>query len=196
VARGIAAAAMRLDMASMRARLTAEISRHGVVHTWTSVLVPVLVSVGERQQATKRLIEVEHLLSRCISEVLAGLPRPQDAAPPRVLLACADEEQHSLPLEALDAALAERGRSCRMLGARVPPQALSSAVRRIGPTMVMLWSHGHSTGDPAQFLALQHHPNRPAVIAAAGPGWHDPPAGVLAPATLQDALTIALAVYS
>ena len=43
---------------------------------------------------------------------------------PRTLLACADEEQHSLPLEALAAALAERGIGARLLGARVPPDAL------------------------------------------------------------------------
>ena len=178
-ARGIAAAAMRLDGATVRTRIMTEVARRGVVSAWTDVVVPVLVGVGDRHHATRQLIEVEHLLSRCVSDVLAALPRPAPAGPPRVLLACADEEQHSLPLEALDAALAERGYACRMLGARVPPRALANAVIKTGPTMVLLWSHDPSTGSPSQLRALQRHPVRPAIVAAAEPGWHDIPAGVL-----------------
>jgi hypothetical protein len=171
----------------------AEIARRGVVDAWTLVLVPVLAGIGDRHHATKQLIEVEHLLSRCISEVLGALPRPSPAVPARVLLACADEEQHSLALEALAAALAENGHACRLLGARVPPRALAAAVGRTGPSMVLLWSHASSTGSPSQLRALQRHPARPAILAAAGPGWHDLPAGILTPATLSEALTIALA---
>lgn len=191
-ARGIAAAAMRLDAAAVRSHVQAEVSRQGVVAAWTSVLVPVLVGIGEKQRTTGQFIEVEHLLSHGISEVLAGVPRPDAVA--RVLLACADEEQHSLPLEALAAALAESGRACRMLGARVPPAALAAAVHKTGPTMVVLWSQSHETGSPSQLLALQRHPARPAIVAAAGPGWSQVPAGVLTPATLAEALTVALAV--
>ncbi|HEX6684055.1 MAG TPA: MerR family transcriptional regulator [Candidatus Limnocylindrales bacterium] len=193
-ARGIAASAMRLDEAALRGRVMTEIARRGVVQAWTEVLVPVLAGVGDRHHATRQLIEVEHLMSRCISEVLGALPRPREAGPARVLLACADEEQHSLPLEALAAALAERGNGCRMLGARVPPRSLAAAVSRTGPTMVVVWSHQRGTGDPAQLRALQRHPVRPAIIAAAGPGWTEAPPGILTPSTLEEALNVALAV--
>ena len=52
---------------------------------------------------------------------------------PAILLACADEEQHSLPLEALAAALAETGVPSRLLGARVPPDALARRGRADRP---------------------------------------------------------------
>jgi DNA-binding transcriptional MerR regulator len=194
-ARGIASAAMRLDMPTVRERVSAQISEYGVVRAWTEVLVPVLVGIGERQAATSKLIEVEHLLSRCIGEVLATIARPGPGTPVNVLLACADEEQHSLPLEAMAAALAERGTACRLLGARVPSSTLAQAVRRTGPAVVVIWSHAPETGDPAQLRALLDLPARPAIIVAAGPGWADVPSGVLTPATLADAMSIALAAH-
>jgi hypothetical protein len=108
------------------------------------------------------------------------------------LLACADEEQHSLPIEALTAALAVRGIPARVLGARVPPSALRAAVRRTGPVGVLLWAHARATADPAQLEDLQSGRGRPAVVAAGGPGW-DPatvPAGVVVPATLINAVEL------
>ncbi|GAB3366941.1 hypothetical protein GCM10027452_28930 [Micromonospora halotolerans] len=78
----------------------------GVVPTWDGLLLPVLADIGERHAATGGLVEVEHLMSRCVSEAFATVARAHPAAgPARILLACADEEQHTLPLEALAAAL-------------------------------------------------------------------------------------------
>ncbi len=64
-----------------------------------------------------------------------------------MLLACLPDEQHTLPLEALDAALRERGTATRMLGGAVPAEALTAAVRRTGPGAVVLWSQTRSTAD-------------------------------------------------
>jgi MerR family transcriptional regulator, light-induced transcriptional regulator len=191
-ARGLARAAMRLDAATMRAVITDAIGDHGVVHTWETVLVPILVGIGARHAATRRLVEVEHLLSRSVSEALATVPRPRPGGSDRILLACADEEQHSLALEALAAALAERGRACRLLGARVPGPALVDAVRRVGPVGVVVWSHGDTTANPAQLEALRSARPRPLMIAAAGPGWSavDVPAGVERPTSLTEALDL------
>jgi DNA-binding transcriptional MerR regulator len=175
-ARGLASAAMRLDAGAMVESIAAAVRADGVVAAWDRLLVPVLVGIGDRHAATGRLVDVEHLLSRSISDVLAAVPRPASGAPPRILIACADEEQHSLPLEALAAALAERGVGCRQLGARVPTEALTDAVRRTGPAAVLVWSQATATGDPAQLRALLAVRPRPVVIAAAGPGW---PAGGL-----------------
>jgi DNA-binding transcriptional MerR regulator len=193
-ARGLARAAMRLDAATMLATVTAAIRDGGVVHTWDTMLVPVLTGIGARHAATRRLIEVEHLLSRSISEALAAVPRPRDGRPARVLLACADEEQHSLGLEALGAARAERHRASRLLGARVPGPALADAIRRTGPAAVVLSSHMSTTADPEQLrLAATARP-RPLLVAATGPGWSDVelPAGVERPDTLGDALDLIL----
>ncbi|GIE96262.1 transcriptional regulator [Paractinoplanes rishiriensis] len=188
-ARGLARAAMRLDVPAMRHLLTAALVEHGVIDTWAEVVVPVLIGIGERYQATERFVEVEHLLSRCLTEVLAAVPRPPGL--PRVLLAAADEEQHTLPLEALAAALAEAGVPARLLGARVPPRALADAVTRTGPTAVVLWSQLPGTGDPTQLDALTAHPRPPFLVAAAGPGWpHELPAGVVQLTGLAEAVAL------
>ncbi|BFU48165.1 hypothetical protein KRMM14A1004_64020 [Krasilnikovia sp. MM14-A1004] len=170
-ARGVARAAARLDAASVRDLLEANVADHGVVATWHEVIVPVLVGIGERYAATQRFIEVEHVVSRCVTEVLGAVPRPSPGAPARILLAAADEEQHTLPLEALAAALAEQGVPCRSLGARVPQRALDEAVARTGPTAVVLWSQQRQTAAPGQLRGLLDAPHRPLLVAAAGPGW-------------------------
>ena len=170
-ARGLSRAAMRLDAASMREILERTVAGHGVVDAWEEVILPVLIGVGERFEATQRFIEVEHLLSRTVTEVLGAVPRPGGSVNPRVMLAAADEEHHTLPLEALAAALAQAGVPARLFGARVPPQALRDAITRTGPTVVALWSQTDRTGDPAQLIRVATAPHPPLLVAAAGPGW-------------------------
>ncbi|MFI7609124.1 MerR family transcriptional regulator [Micromonospora sp. NPDC049366] len=192
-ARGLARAAMRLDSPEINRTITRALATDGVIATWDGLLRPVLAGIGERHAATAGLIEVEHLVSRCVSEALATVSRTAAPdAPPRVLLACADEEQHSLPLEALAAALAEAGVGYRMLGARVPVPALLEAVNRTGPAAVVLWSHTRATADPAQLGALLDAPWRPLLVLAAGPGWSAGtlPAGVVRPTRLAEAVDL------
>jgi hypothetical protein len=185
---------MRLDADAMRRLIQRSVAEHGVVATWDTVLRPVLVGIGDRHAATAALVEVEHLISRTVSEVFAAVPRPGGRTP-AILLACADEEQHSLPLEALAAALAEAGLACRLLGARVPPAALRDAVARTGPAVVVIWAHRAEHADPEQLTALLSGRERPLVLAAAGPGWPTGalPDGVARPASLIEALTVAAA---
>ncbi|WP_229075371.1 MerR family transcriptional regulator [Actinoplanes sp. DH11] len=170
-ARGLARAAMRLDQPAMRHIIATAVTGDGVIRAWQQVVMPVLIGVGERYEATKRFIEVEHLLSRTVTEVLAAVPRPHHDHEPRILLAAADEEQHTLPLEALAAALAEAGTPTRMLGARVPQQALLDAVNRTEPAAVVLWSQLPSRSAVDQLERLMDAPCPPRLLAAAGPGW-------------------------
>lgn len=196
-ARGLARAAMRLDSPAIDETIARAVEANGVVATWDGLLRPVLAGIGERHEATGGLVEVEHLVSRCVSEALAAVARAAaPAGPPRILLACADEEQHSLPLEALAAALAEIGVGYRMLGARVPVAALLEAVNRTGPAAVAIWSHTRVTADPGQLEALLAARRRPLLVLAAGPGWRADtlPAGVVRPADLTEALSLAVAV--
>ncbi|MEV1143730.1 MerR family transcriptional regulator [Micromonospora sp. NPDC049799] len=196
-ARGLARAAMRLDSAAISETIMRTVEADGVVATWDGLLRPVLVGIGERHAATAGLIEVEHLVSRCVSEALAAVARSAAVpGPARLLLSCADEEQHSLPLEALAAALAEAGVAYRMLGARVPIAALMEAVDRTGPAAVVVWSHTRATADPAQLTALLAAPRRPLLVLAAGPGWRADtlPAGVVRPVDLGEAVSLAVAV--
>ncbi|MCA2212906.1 MerR family transcriptional regulator [Jidongwangia harbinensis] len=171
-ARGLARAAMRLDAQALRDIITTTIADRGVVRAWDEAIMPVLVGVGERYAASLKFIEVEHLISRSVTEALSTVDRKPASTSPRVLLTAADEEQHTLPLEALAAALAEAGVPTRLLGARVPPDALGQAVARTGPAVVVLWSQLPETGDPRQLARLLIGPRRPMLVAAAGPGWH------------------------
>jgi hypothetical protein len=191
-ARGLARAAMRLDAPAQRDILEMTVTNLGVVGAWEQVIMPVLIGIGERYEATQRFIEVEHLISRCVTEVLGALPRPPSDRLPRVLLTAADEEQHTLPLEVLAAALADGGVPTRLLGARVPPQALGDAVNRTGPVAVVVWSQTARTGDPEQLRRLLTAPHPPLLVAAAGPGWPTRalPAGVPWLNSLSDAVRI------
>ncbi|MEU5551773.1 MULTISPECIES: MerR family transcriptional regulator [unclassified Micromonospora] len=196
-ARGLARAAMRLDAVAINEAISRSLATEGVIGTWDRLLRPVLAGIGQRHAATDVLIEVEHLLSRCVSAAfaLAAATRPV-LGPPRILLSCADEEQHSLPLEALAAALAEAGVAHRMLGARVPVRALLDAIDRTGPAAVVVWSHTRATADATQLSALLTVPRRPLLVLAAGPGWRAEslPAGVVRPIDLTEAVSLIVAV--
>jgi hypothetical protein len=194
--RGLGRAALRLDALGVRQLVLQAVRELGVVGAWDEVLRPVLVNIGERHAATGNLVEVEHLLSVCISAVFGAVARPATTVPVQIMLACSDEEQHSLPLEALAAALAGNGVPARMLGARVPPEALVAAIRRTGPAGLLIWSHHRSTANPAHLSAVLTERSRPLVVAAAGPGWdpHQLPTGVSRPRTITEALVMLTAV--
>ena len=87
-------------------------------------------------------------------------------------MACADEDHHSLPLDALAAALAELGVGSWVLGTRVPPTAMAAAVRRLRPAVVVIWSQTGDTADPRQITSLLKVCRGTDVITA-GPGWHN-----------------------
>ncbi len=184
-ARGLARAAMALDSHACLEIVTGALRRSGVVATWEDLLVPVLVGVGERWSASGQGIDVEHMLAECVMAAMRGvvleMPAPRNARP--VLLGCAPEDLHVLPVHVLAAALAERGVGARQLGARVPQEAFVAAVRRSGPAAVFVWSQMPATADPLVLTSLPVL--RPAaVVVAGGPGWD--PAGTPADVVARD----------
>ncbi|MFH9352176.1 MerR family transcriptional regulator [Kitasatospora sp. NPDC017646] len=196
--RGLARAAVRLDAPEMALILRRNVDELGLVTAWTEVMAPALRAVG-RKWATEgeRYVEVEHLLSW---HVCAALRRAADQVQPHLgpaaLLAGMPTELHTLALEALAAALAERGLPFRMFGAALPPDALLEAVRRTGPPAVLLWSQVPGTADRALVERVvrtawgpQGARTRPVVLLA-GPGWAGPrrPPGTLRPRDLTTAL--------
>jgi len=188
-AKGLRRAALALDPADV-GRLLELALAGGVVSAWTAVIAPALRDLGSRYPTAARNIAAEHLLSGAVSTALALVPRP--ATRPRVLLCCAPAELHSLPLEALAAALAERGVASRMLGARVPANALRDALARTGPAAVLIWAHAPPTADYDQIAEATRTPPRPAIVAACGPGW-DPaslPDGVVLLTSFRRALAV------
>ena len=186
-AKGLRRAALALDPADVDRLLDLALTA-GVVRAWTQVIAPALRDLGSQYSAAGRYIAAEHLLSGAVSTALARVPRPRTR--PRILLGCAPAELHSLPLEALAAALAERGLASRMLGARVPANALRDAVARTGPAAVLIWAHASATADYGQLAEAAGTLPRPAIVAACGPGW-DPaslPVGVLLLTSFRRAL--------
>ena len=121
---------------------------------------------------------MEHFLANVTAAEFtarAQVPEPVNARP--VLLACAPEEQHCLPLHAVAAALAERGIASLMLGERTPFEAVASAVRRVGPSAVMVWAR--IPGADPDGLAGIGNQRPPTQVWTAGPGWVGcAPAGV------------------
>ena len=190
IAKGLIRAASSLDSIASYAIITRSINQRGVVKTWNDVISPVLVAVGEKWSTSNKGIEVEHLLSDQITaammQVSNSLVEPTNARP--VLLTCAAEEMHSLPLYAVAAALAEKRISSRNLGARVPHDALVSSMERIGPAAVLVWSQTKGVAEPVRLAGLPHL--RPsAKIFAGGNGWPSPlPPGVTQVSSLAEAV--------
>ncbi|WP_299534341.1 MerR family transcriptional regulator [uncultured Streptomyces sp.] len=197
-ARGLGRAAVRLDGRTVDALLADALDRHGLVGAWDEVIMPTLHAVGRKWETSgERYVEVEHLLSWHVSSALRGAatgPEPRPGAGVS-LLACAPDETHTLPLEALTAALVQQGLPLRMFGAALPVDALEEAVRRTGPTAVVLWSQSRTTASRALVLRMagmewgvRGARTRPALLLA-GPGWAGPqPAGTLRPTSLGEAL--------
>ena len=165
-------AAQSLDHNFVEALLRQEISNFGVVDSWHEVMVPVLIIVGDIWSQTGEGIEVEHLLSESITNVLRDFAREIKSPinPRPVLLASVGEELHCLPLHALNAALAELNIECQVLGARTPLAALSSVVTRSAPPAVFLWAQLAKNGDPIFFRNIPSVRPAPRVVLG-GPGW-------------------------
>ncbi|MFJ8109463.1 MerR family transcriptional regulator [Streptomyces sp. NPDC096132] len=206
--RGLARAAVRLDAPAVAEQLTTAVERHGLTDAWHEVMVPTLHAVGRKWASSgDRYVEVEHLLSWHVSTALRRATRPavpRDATdgPGPVVLACVPGEQHTLPLEALNAGLSRLDVPTRMFGAAVPAEALSAAVRRLGPVAVVLWAQARSTAS----LALARHvaatrwgvrgARRTPAVVLGGPGWAGRPApGLPRPTGLDDALDTLAGVY-
>lgn len=168
--RGLARAAMSLDTYETHRIIRDAVRREGVVSTWNGLILPVLRALGERTRVTGDGIDVEHAFSEVILAVMRAVAFDQQPrGPVTVLLACAEADHHSLPLYALAAALAERDLPTRMLGSGVPAHALSAAVRRTGPSVVVLFARVNGA-DASETETLRRQRPAPAVILA-GPGW-------------------------
>ena len=165
----LVAAARGLDTELCGFLLDSLFTRRGVVDAWELVCCPALAAVDGGHGGDPALIAVEHGLSWALLGALYRLPRPPAApAAAMILLACTEDEQHTLPLAALSAALAEYRVPSRMLGAATPTLSLERAVLETRPDAVVLWAQRQETASPGALRALSRYPARRFV---AGPGW-------------------------
>ena len=171
-ARGLRRAMNALDVDSAGLLLSNQIAERGVVWTWERIIAPLLVALGDAWAETGLGVEIEHAFSEVVaaafSRLSAGLEPGSERA---VLLATAPDDLHTLALEAIAAGLAERGIGSRFLGARVPIEALTTAVRRTGPRAVVVWATNPTQIDLSEVDRIRPAPR----CALAGPGWGDRP---------------------
>ncbi|AEV76385.1 hypothetical protein MycrhN_5923 [Mycolicibacterium rhodesiae NBB3] len=171
-ARGDAAAllvaAFDFDVFTAGHLLDRHLRHFGVLDTWDLLIRPAFDAIAERQAQGESCIDVEHALSWTVTRSLQRYPIPAPAESAPIILACTPHETHTLALDALRAALVERGRGALMLGADVPRSALIEAVERKGrPVATMLWSQTQDTADVDTVNDLAAR----ASVSVGGPGW-------------------------
>jgi DNA-binding transcriptional MerR regulator/methanogenic corrinoid protein MtbC1 len=170
----IVSAAAALDPLSLVHLYRAALRRLDFEHAWADVLAPSLRRIGEQWAAGRLGVESEHLASDVLQAELRAVARSQrtDAAGPPVLLVSADDEQHHLPLLAVEVELARLGVLAMHLGPRVPARSVVETMRRTRPRAVFVWAS--MTRDPFEpFWDLVDEVADPARVVVGGPGWPD-----------------------
>jgi hypothetical protein len=160
-----------LDTVATEQMLQRSLRRHGVIETWDSLICPAFGAIAERQATTGKCIDVEHAFSWIVSRSLQRFPtfafRGRQAVP--LILACMENDPHTLPLEALCAALAQQHRPTLMLGASVPTSAILDALaQQPRRAAAVLWAQSRSTADVNALDAIQ---NAACFVIIGGPGW-------------------------
>jgi DNA-binding transcriptional MerR regulator len=162
-------AALQLDAAAMGQALDSHIRHHGVIDAWEHLIRPVFAAIDARQQHEgPGCIDVEHVLSWTVARSLHRITAPRPSPAP-ILLCCTPGETHTLPLEALRGASAERGCPTLMLGANTPTSAVIDALRRrSSPATVVLFAQIAANAD---VHGVQRISDEGAHVVLAGPGW-------------------------
>jgi DNA-binding transcriptional MerR regulator len=121
-------AASRTDELGMHHALDAAFARFSLIAALERVLVPALERLGASWERGEIDVGAEHVASNLIRARLAALAGEWGTgAGPRVVAACAPDEQHDLPLLILCLGLRRDGWRVRFLGARTP----SADLRRL-----------------------------------------------------------------
>jgi MerR family transcriptional regulator, light-induced transcriptional regulator len=164
----VLSAAIALDLVSLGLLLESHLRHFGVLDTWDLVVRPAFAAVVKRQEQGDGCVDVEHALSWSVSRCLQQFPVAPPDKSASTVLACTSHEPHVLPLEAVRAALGERGHGSLMLGADVPVSALTDAIGRVRkPVTALLWSQTTETAD----LDIVHAVGADVTVLLGGPGW-------------------------
>ncbi len=164
--------AIKFDQGKIEKFIRKSISEKGVEATWIEVIAPLLNEVGDVWVRTGAGIDIEHFLSevvrKLLSENLGKISSPKNARP--VLLACVENELHSLALLALAAVLAEARIECIFLGARTPQSALNEVITKAAPPAIFLWAQLSENADHKYVKSMPSIRPAPRVLLG-GPGW-------------------------
>ena len=165
-------AACNFDNVFIENEIYKDLAQYGVDSTWSQVMTPLLILVGNHWEKTGKGVDVEHLLTEVLIRILRDcvkvVKQPLNSRP--VLLAAVGAELHSLPLHALAAALAERRIETHFLGSLTPLDAIAAMVKKSAPPAVFLWAQLQENALPEFFRELPTVRPAPRIVLG-GPGW-------------------------
>jgi excisionase family DNA binding protein len=169
------------DPIALQAQLLAERARLASWWRVAEVLGPVVHAIGQRWADGRLSVLEEHELSERLARTLARIAEAIPVAPgaPRVLLATAAGDDHTLGLALAELAIRERGWSTRWAGRLVPAAELAAAASRREADVLALSASVASAAPALEAeVALLAPACRAAgvglVLGGAGP-WPDPP---------------------
>jgi methanogenic corrinoid protein MtbC1 len=134
----------RLDPTAVSALLDSFGQALGLGRLLDEVLFPAMREVGRWWESGRCGVAHEHLATETSRAWLARAARAVPAGRSQsevILLACGPRDYHTLGLESIGALLSQRGRPCRILGARTPAESLLIAVKASDAAAVVLVSH-------------------------------------------------------
>ncbi len=104
-----------------------------------TIVLPLLVEVGERWERGRLTVGHEHFVSHLVERRLLTLAAGWESGDgPRALLACAPGERHTLGLLCFGLVLADRGWRIGYLGADTPVADVARAAASLTPEVVVL----------------------------------------------------------
>lgn len=174
-------AAQAFDARALHQVAGAALDTLGAVDAWDDVFVPAFVEIGERWADGRLGVEGEHLASSSVLSAMRAHSRRQTLPDldrsASVIVASAEDDQHKLPVVALEAALCEHGISSVELGSRLPASALETILTTVRPRVLFLWaSMTRPPRDPV--TAVLDRLAADTLVVLAGPGWPEEVASV------------------
>ena len=166
--------AKSMDAKNFSEVLSREFDSSSIEEVYESVIVPLLQMVGELWATSGNGIAIEHLISNLVIAALNEstlLPaKPINDRP--ILLSCVEDEPHSIPLQALTAALSQKNIAFISLGAKTPQSALCEVITKFAPPVIFLWSQRTQTAQLDVGNNLPEVRPIPKLILG-GPGWNE-----------------------
>ncbi|MEH3032591.1 MAG: MerR family transcriptional regulator [Aeromicrobium erythreum] len=164
--------ARQYDSRALVSRFNDVLQRHGMMTAWTDYLAPTLRRVGEEWASGGLGVDSEHLVSETLLTVMRARlheigVHPTDAT---VLLASAEDDQHALPIVAIQVALAEAGVPAHALGPRLPSGALADIAARTNAATVFIWASVQRSTHDRLHRVLGSLAGSTSLLLG-GPGW-------------------------
>jgi MerR family transcriptional regulator, light-induced transcriptional regulator len=134
------AACLRYDEVTAEEILNQAYAQYSVETVTANLIERALHEAGEMWARGEASVQQEHFLSalttRRLDALIAAAPAPEQF--PVVLLACAEGEQHALPMLFLNMLLRRRGRKVVFLGANVPISQITETAQAVDASLVVL----------------------------------------------------------